>query len=50
MTQRLIRGIGILAVALGVLFGGRALGVTEPILIGVVVVFAFFSRRFVGGR
>jgi hypothetical protein len=50
MTQRLIRGLSILAVALGVLFGGRALGVAEPILVGVVVVFALFTKRFVRGR
>jgi len=50
MSLRLIRGIVIVAVALGVLFGGRALGVAEPILIGVVVVFALLTRRFVRGR
>lgn len=50
MTQRLIRGLVILAVALGVLFGGRALGVGEPVLVGVVIVFALFARRFVRGR
>ena len=50
MAQRLIRGVVLLAIALGVLFGGRALGVAEPILIGVVVVLALFTRRFVRGR
>ena len=50
MTQRLIRGLFIVAVALGVLFGGRTLGVAEPILIGVVIVFAVLTKRFVRGR
>jgi len=50
MMQRLIRGLLIVAVALGVLFGGRALGVAEPILLGVVIVFALFAKGFVRGR
>ena len=50
MVQRLIRGVVLLAVALGVLFGGRAVGVAEPILIGVVVILALFTRRFFRGR
>lgn len=50
MAQRLIRGVVILAVVLGVLFGGRALGVAEPILVGLVVVLALFARRFIHGR
>jgi hypothetical protein len=49
MTQRLVRGLFIVAVALGVLLGGRALGVAEPILIGVVIVFALFTKRFIRG-
>ena len=50
MTQRLIRGLLIVTVALGVLFGGRALGVAEPILVGVVIVVALFTKRFIRGR
>lgn len=50
MPQRLIRGLAIVAVALGILFGGRAIGLPEPVLIGLVVVLALFTRTFVRGR
>ena len=50
MTQRLVRGLVILAVALSVLFGGRALGLPEPLLIGAIVVLAVSTRLFVRGR
>ena len=50
MSQRLIRGVVILAVALGVLFGGRAFGIAEPILVGVLVVFALSTRGFIWAR
>ncbi len=50
MTQRLVRGLVILAVALGVLFGGRALGLPEPVLIGAIVVLAVFTRVFLRRR
>ena len=49
MTQRLVRGLLVVAVALSVLLGGRALGVAEPILIGVVIIFALFTKRLVRG-
>ena len=50
MPQRLIRSLAILAIALGVLFGGRAIGLPEPLLIGVIVVLALFTRTFVRRR
>ena len=50
MPQRLIRGLAIAAVALTVLFGGRAIGLPEPVLVGVVVGLALFTRAFVRGR
>ena len=50
MTQRLVRGFVILAVALGILFGGRTLGLPEPLLIGAIVILAVFTRLFVRGR
>lgn len=50
MPQRLIRGLAIVAVALGILFGGRAAGLPEPILVGAIVVLALFTRTFVRGR
>ena len=50
MTQKFVRGLVILAVALGILFGGRALGLPEPLLIGAIVILAVFTRLFVRGR
>ncbi len=50
MSQRLVRGLVILAAALGVLFGGRALGLPEPFLIGAILVLAVTTRVFVRGR
>ena len=50
MSQRLVRGLVIVAIALGILFGGRALGLSEPILIGAIVVLALFTRGFVRRR
>ena len=50
MTQRFVRGLVILAVALGILFGGRALGLPEPLLIGAIVVLAVFTRVFIRHR
>ena len=50
MPQRLIRGLAIAAVALGTLFGGRAAGLPEPVLVGAIVVLALFTRAFVRGR
>jgi hypothetical protein len=50
MPQRLIRGLAVAAVALGILFGGRAVGLPEPILIGAIVVLALLTRAFVRGR
>jgi len=50
MPQRLIRGVAIVAVALAILFGGRAIGLPEPALIGAIVVLALFTRVFVRGR
>jgi len=50
MPQRLIRPLVILAIALGVLLGGRALGLPEPVLIGAIVVLALLTRTFVRRR
>ena len=50
MPQRLIRRLAIVVVALGILFGGRAVGLPEPVLVGAVVVLALFTRAFVKGR
>jgi len=50
MPQRLIRGVAIAAVALGILSGGRALGLPEPALVGAIVVLALVTRAFVRGR
>ena len=50
VSQRLIRGLVIAGVALGILFGGRALGLPEPVLIGAIVVLALFTRGFVRRR
>ena len=50
MPQRLIRGLAIAAVALGILFGGRSAGLPEPVLVGAIVVLALFTRAFVRGR
>ncbi|MCK5448180.1 MAG: hypothetical protein KAJ43_08545 [Gemmatimonadetes bacterium] len=50
MPQRLIRGLAIVAVALGILFGGRAVGLPEPVLIGAIVVLALSTRAFVRRR
>jgi hypothetical protein len=50
MPQRLIRGLAIVAVALGILFGGRAIGLSEPVLVGMIVVLALLSRTFFRGR
>ena len=50
MSQRLVRGVLVLAVALGILFGGRTLGLPEPVLIGMIVVLALFTRGFVRSR
>ena len=50
MPQRLIRGLAVVAVALGILFGGRAVGLPEPVLVGAIVVLALLTRAFVGGR
>lgn len=48
--ERLARGAVILAVALGILFGGRALGLPDPALIGAIVVLALLTRGFVRHR
>jgi hypothetical protein len=50
MPQRLIRGLAIVAVALAILFGGRAIGLPEPVLVGAVVILALFTRGFVRRR
>ena len=50
MSQRLVRGLVILAIALAILFGGRAIGLPEPVLIGAIVVLALFTRTFVRRR
>lgn len=47
MPRRLTRGLVIVAIALGVLFGGRAIGLPEPVLIGAIVVLALFTRAFI---
>jgi len=49
-VSRLVRGLPILAVALAILFGGRALGLPEPILVAVIVVLALVTRLFLRGR
>lgn len=50
MPQRWLRVLVILAIALGVLFGGRAIGLSEPVLVAVIVVFALLTRTFVRRR
>jgi hypothetical protein len=50
MGTRLIRGLVIVAIALGILFGGRAVGLPEPVLIGAVLVLALLTRTFVRRR
>jgi hypothetical protein len=50
MPQRLIRSLAIVAVALAILFAGRAIGLSEPVLVGVIVVLALSARTFFRGR
>jgi hypothetical protein len=50
MGTRLIRGLVIVAIALGILFGGRTVGLPEPVLIGAVLVLALLTRTFVRRR
>lgn len=50
MSQRLVRGLMIGAIALVILLGGRAIGLPEPVVIGAIVVLALFTRSFVRRR
>lgn len=50
MSQRFVRGLVIVAIALTILFGGRAIGLPEPVVIGAIVVLALFTRTFVRRR
>ncbi len=47
MSPRLMRGLVIGAIALTILFGGRAIGLPKPVLVGAIVVLALFTRTFV---
>ena len=50
MSQRLVRTLVIGAIALAILFGGQAIGLPKPVLIGAIVVLALFTRTFVRRR